>query len=99
MQDSLNDESPPLVPRKPSDVTGKAKPNTYVKIQESKKKGTNFISHEIMSCFQNKYNILLSKTDGLKTDVCWDYTQPQIVANFEHLWHQNTLGSADKMCC
>ncbi|XP_013876690.1 protein THEMIS2 [Austrofundulus limnaeus] len=39
-EDSLKDEPPPLVPRKPSEVTGKAKPNTYVKIQESKKKGT-----------------------------------------------------------
>lgn len=45
MQDGVNDEPPPLVPRKYSaaDITSKAKPNTYVKINQSIKRGKNFL--------------------------------------------------------
>lgn len=44
MQDGVNNEPPPLVPRKFSaaDITSKAKPNTYVKINQPLKRGKNF---------------------------------------------------------
>lgn len=70
MQDSQNDEPPPLVPRKHAEAEkGKALLNTYVKMQDSQKKGAHFILLEIMWFFK-KQNKVFCEELVVETSQC-----------------------------